>query len=80
MKEVNTQSLWIFEFGTQEGMNVPIRIIVGFQQKDRQDSQNLKKEAFYRPPVTSAQRVIGTKKYPYAAIRLNSNEAHNSQG
>ena len=30
MKEVNTQSLWTYELGTQEGRNVPIRIIVGF--------------------------------------------------
>ena len=32
MKEVNTQNLWSFELGTQEGFNVPIWIYVGFQQ------------------------------------------------
>ena len=31
MKEVNTQNLWSFELGTQEVVNVPIWIIVGFQ-------------------------------------------------
>ena len=36
MKEVNTKNLWSFELGTQEGINVPIWSIVGFQQKDRQ--------------------------------------------
>ena len=33
--EVNTQSLWNFGSGTQEGINVPIWIFVGFQQMDR---------------------------------------------
>ena len=35
MKEVNTQNLWTFELGTQEGINVPIWIFVAFQQSDR---------------------------------------------
>ena len=34
MEEVNTQNLWIFELGSQEGIKVPIWIIVGFLQKD----------------------------------------------
>ena len=38
MKEVNNQNLWNFELGSQESMNVPIWIIIGFQQHDRQDS------------------------------------------
>ena len=60
-KEVNTQNFWPFELGTQEGINNPIRIIVGFQQRDRQDSQNFNNDAFYRPSVTSAQCIIGTE-------------------
>ena len=28
MKEVKTQNLWTFELGTQEGINVPICVIV----------------------------------------------------
>ena len=43
-------------------MNVPIWIIIGFQQRDRQDSQNLNNDTFCRLPATSAQAVIGTKK------------------
>ena len=74
MKEVNTQNLWTFELGTQEGINVPIRIIVGFQQSDRQHDQNLKNDTFYRPPVISAQCIIGTEKYPDSAIFLNYND------
>ena len=30
MKDINTQSFWTFELGTQEGINVPIWIIVCF--------------------------------------------------
>ena len=30
LKEVNTQIFWSFEFGTQEGINFPIWIVVGF--------------------------------------------------
>ena len=39
MKEFNTQNLWIFELGTREGINVPLRITVGFQQSERQQSR-----------------------------------------
>ena len=71
MKEVNTQNLWNFEFGTQEGINVPIWLIIGFQQHDRQNSQNENNDTFYRPPITSAQCIIGTEKYPDSGILLN---------
>ena len=50
MKKVNSQNFWTFELGTQQGINVPIWIIVGFQQRDRQDSQNMNIDTFYRPP------------------------------
>ena len=71
MKEINTQNLWNFELGTQEGINVPIWIIIGFQQRTRQNSQNENNDTFYRPPVTSAQCIIGTEKYPDSGILLN---------
>ena len=71
MKEVNTQNLWNFELGTQEGVNVPIWIFVAFHQSDRQNSQNLNNDAFYRPLITSAQCIIGTEKYPDSGILLN---------
>ena len=34
MKEVITRLFWTFELGTQERINVPIWIIVGFQQRE----------------------------------------------
>ena len=80
MKEVNTQNLWNFELGTQEGINVPIWIIIGFQQQDRQNSQNEKNDTFYRPPVISAQCIIGTEKYPDSGNLLNYEDDDYNQG
>ena len=80
VKEVNNQNVWIFELGSHENMNVPIWIIIGFQQRDRQDSQNLNKDTFCRLPVVSAQCVIGTEKYPDAGILLNYDDDDYSQG
>ena len=80
MKEVNTQNHRNFELGTQEGVNVPIVIKVGFQQRERQNSQNLAKDTFFRPPVTSAQCYIGTEKSPDSSMLLNYNDDDYSQG
>ena len=79
MKEVNTQNLWTFEIGTQEGINVPIWIFVAFPQNDRQNDQNLNNDTFCRPLVTSAQCIIGTEKYPDSGILLNYNDDDYSQ-
>ena len=80
MKEVNTQNLWTFELGTQEGINVPIWIFVAFQQNDRQNDQNLNNDTFVRLPAISAQCIIGTEKYPDSSILLNYNDDNYSQG
>ena len=80
MKEVNTQNLWTFELGSQEGINVPIWIFVAFQQNDRQNDQNLNNDTFHRPLVTSTQGIIGTEKYPDSEILLNYNDDNYSQG
>ena len=80
MKELNTQNLWSFELGTQEGINFPIWIIVGFQQQDRQNSLNLNNDTFHRPPVTSCQGIIGTEKYPDSAVFLNYDDDNYNQG
>ena len=61
-KEVNTQNLWSFEFGTPERVNVPLWVLIDFTKRERQDSQNLANDTFYRPPVTSAQCIIGKEK------------------
>ena len=46
IKEVNNQNLWNFELGSQ--VNVPIWIIMRFQQRNRQVSQDLKNVIFCR--------------------------------
>ena len=80
MKEVNTQNLWNFELGTQEGINVPIWLIIGFQQHDRQNSQHENNDTFYRPPITSAQCIIATEKYPDSGILINYDDDDYNQG
>ena len=80
MKKVNTQNLWTFELGTQEGINVPIWIFVAFQQMDRQSDQDLNNDTFYRPLVMSAQCIIGREKYPDSGILLIYNDDDYSQG
>ena len=61
-------------------MNVPIYVIIAFQQQDRQDSQNFKNDTFCRLPVVSAQCIIGTEKYPDAGIMLNYDDDDYAQG
>ena len=79
-KEVNKQNLWNFELGSQESMKVPIWIIIGFQQQDRQGSQDLNNDTICRLPAVSAQCIIGTEKYPDAGILLNYDDDDYSQG
>ena len=80
MKEVNTQIFWTFELGTQEGINIPIWILVVFQQNDRQPDQKLNNDTFVRLPVISAQVLIGTERYPDSGILLNYDDDDYSQG
>ena len=80
MKEVNNENLLNFELGSHESMNVPVRIIVGFQQRDRQDSQKLKNDTFCRLPVVSAHCIIRTEKNPDAAILIKYDDDDYSQG
>ena len=56
---------------------------MAFQQKVRQNSQNLNNDnfsSFCRPPISNAQCIIGTKKNPYAGIFLNYNDVDYSPG
>ena len=80
MKEVNNQNLWNFELGSQESMNVPIWNIEGFQQRDRQDSQNLNNVTFHSLPVTIAQCTIGKERYPDTGLLLNYDDDDYSEG
>ena len=46
MKEVNNQNLWNFELDTPESMNLPVWVIIGFQQQNRQDPQKWNNDTF----------------------------------
>ena len=70
MIEVNNQNLWNFESGSREKMIVPIWVFIGFQQQERQDSQNMNNDTFCRLPVISCQCSIGMVKYPNCIILL----------
>ena len=80
VKEVINQNLWNFELGSQNNMNVPIWIIIGFQQRDRQNSQTLNNDKFCRLLAVSARCMIGTDKCPDAGIMLNYDDDDYSQG
>ena len=80
MKGLNSQNLWKFELGNQESMNVPYWTIKGFQQRDRQNSQNLNNDTFCRLPITSCQCIISAKKYPDSGILLNYDDNDYSRG
>ena len=56
--------------GSQERMKDPTWIIIGFQQRDGEDSQKLNNHTFCRLPVTSAQAIIATEKCLDAGILL----------
>ena len=80
MPEVKNQKRWQFHIGVEKGINIPIFIINSFQQQGRENSQNLKNDTLCRLPVTSAQCIIGTEKYPDTAIFLNCDDDDYSQG
>ena len=80
MKEVKTKSFWTFELSIQEGVNVPMRIYVVFQQNDRQHDQILNNDTFVRLSVITAQVVIGTERYPDTGNILNYNDDDYFQG
>ena len=80
LTEIIIQNLLRFEIVTQEGINDPIFIIVAFQQSDREHDQKIANDTFYRPPITSAQSIIGAEKYPYSAILIKYIEEYCSQG
>ena len=57
--------------GDSQSINVHMFIIIGFQQQDRQSSQNLNNDSFCRLPIVSAHCEIGTEKYPDVGILPN---------
>ena len=80
VKEVKNQNLRNFELGSHESMNVPIWIFIGFQQPDRQESQNWNNDSFRRLPNTSAQCSLATEKHPDADILIKYDVDDSNRG
>ena len=80
MKEVNTQSFRLLNWEHMKVIIFQYGLLLVFNKKIRQDSQNLNNDTFYEPPVTDAQSGISTGKYPNSAILLNYNDDDYSQG
>ena len=74
MKDADHQNLGTLELGSQQKIMVPMWTNVGFQQKNRGDSQKQNKDTFCRQHVTSAQCIIGMEKDTNACILLNYDE------
>ena len=71
-KDVNTNNNWTFELGnasgnsggSYRGSESPTFIIVGFQARNKIDSQTHDNSVFDRLPISSAVCKIGSEKYP----------------
>ena len=74
-KDVNTNSNWTFELGNAGGKSnnesCPIFVIVGFQARNKIDSQTDDKAVFDRLPIINAVCKIGSEKYPDDGIECD---------
>ena len=62
-KDVNTNNNWTFELANS-GESTPIFVIVGFQARNKIDSQTHDNATFDRLSVSNAVCKIGSEKYP----------------
>ena len=69
-KDVNTNNNWTFELGNS-GESTPSFIIVGFQARNKIDSQTHNNATFHRLPVSNAVCKIGSEKYPDDGIECD---------
>ena len=69
-KDVNTNNNWTFELGNS-GESTPTFIIVGFQARNKIDSQTHDNAIFDRLPVSNAVCKIGSEKYPDDGIECD---------
>ena len=69
-KDVNTNSNWTFELGSS-GTSTPIFVIVGFQGRNKIDSQVHDNAVFDRLPISNAVCKIGSEKYPDDGIECD---------
>ena len=69
-KDVNTNNNWTFELGNS-GESTPTFVIVGFQARDKIDSQTHDNATFDRLSVSIAVCKIGSEKYPDDGIECD---------
>ena len=79
MKDITAENKWRCELRKENGIDVPIFIIVGFLQRDQFIQQHRKNDTFYRPSVVKAQAIIGSEKYPDAGNKRKNATDKNSQ-
>ena len=73
-KDVNTNSNWTFELGNaggSSGKESPTFVIVGFQARNKIDSQVHDNAVFDRLPISNAVCKIGSEKYPDDGIECD---------
>ena len=74
-KDVNTNSNWTFELGNAVGNSnnesCPTFVIVGFQARNKIDSQTHDKAVFDRLPISNVVCKIGSEKYPDDGIECD---------
>ena len=74
-KDVNTISNWTFELGSAGGNSnnesCPTFVIVGFQARNKIDSQVHDNSVFDRLPISNAVCKIGSEKYPDDGIECD---------
>ena len=69
-KDVNTNNNWTFELGNS-GESTPSFIVVGFQARNKIDSQTHDNATFDRLPISNAVCKIGSEKYPDDGIECD---------
>ena len=71
-KDVNTNKSWTFEL-CNGGESTPTYVVVGFQARNKIDSQTHDNAILDRLPVSNAVRKIGSEKYPDDGIECDYN-------
>ena len=69
-KDVNTNKSWTFELGNS-GESTPTYVVVGFQARNKIDSETHDNAIFDRLPVSNAVCKIGSEKYPDDGIECD---------
>ena len=69
-KDLNTNNNWSFDL-ENSGESTPTFVIVGFQARNKIDSQTHDNARFDRLPISNAVRKIGSEKYPFDGIECD---------